>query len=121
MVQWIRSSMLILGICIVCSLFMNKPAHGICENEKRAIEALEGLVSVERIHSAKFKQQLSIAQTDIKSLNQRLDTYANIERRLQLTTIIGIMVAILMFVFGIILGSKARKDSLKNQKEPSHD
>ena len=122
MLQRTNNVTIVFMVCLMCTLSISSAVYGLCENEKREIKALDGMVSLEKIQRAKVQQQLNIAQKEVRTLHEKLALYSDIETRLYITASIGIVTTVAMFLFGIALGSKARKDSQTfAEKEHTHE
>lgn len=108
----INMILLIIGLCMGSVLLVNRPAHGLCENEKRQIHELEKQLMLKQTVLAKTTQQLEMAQREIIDLKNRIDT-DNSERTVYIVLAGGLISTVAMFLWGIGLGTKARKDAHK--------
>ncbi len=85
--------------------------YAFCENETRQIKELEKQLLIEKAVTAKVTQQLNASRNEVSDLKERLKNSGSTEKRFNIAVIAGIVGIVGMFLFGIILGSKARKDS----------
>ncbi|GAK59984.1 hypothetical protein U27_06971 [Candidatus Vecturithrix granuli] len=114
----INMILLIIGLCGGSMLFVNRQAYGLCENEKRQIQELDKQLLLNKAILAKTTQQLEMAQREIIDLNDRIDADNRGWRDSVLTLYFvlagGLISTIVMFLLGIGLGAKARKDAHKH-------
>ena len=108
----IKMILLIIGLCAGSIIFINRNVYGLCENEKRQIHELEKQLMLKQAILAKTTQQLEMAQREIIDLKDRIDA-DNSERTVYIVLAGGLISTVAMFLWGIGLGTKARKDAHK--------